>query len=126
MALSRSSMAVLFMGLLVALAACVESHGYYGGYNRYYGSYSGYYGDGWPGYYEPYGFYPTTWGPAYYVAPFRDREFEEHRKEEFREHHRNNPVVTHAFRAAPTSGPVPSIPSRASSRHWHSGDRDAH
>jgi hypothetical protein len=57
-------------------------------------------------YYEPYGAY-GGWGPGYYVGPFRDGA---HRLDRGGGH-----PPPHAYRSAPASHPMPSIPSRSRS-----------
>jgi hypothetical protein len=53
-------------------------------------------------YYEPYGAVYGGWGPGFHVAPFRGGD------------HRSAGGA-HAFRSAPASRPMPSIPSGARS-----------
>jgi len=75
------------------------------------------YNNGYPGYYEPYGAYYGGWGPNYLVAPFYIDE-NERREGRFRGHDEGrgwgggNPGL-HAFRSAPASHGMPSIPSRS-------------
>jgi hypothetical protein len=60
-------------------------------------------------YYEPYGTYYGGWGPGYSVGPFRDGD------------HRQAHSSGHAYRSAPPSHSIPSIPSgsRSGGRHSH-------
>ena len=86
--------------LTVLSAGCVLSDGGYG------------YDDGGgvgAAYYEPYGVEYGGWGPGYQVAPFRGGD------------HRSRGGVghasAHAFRPAPASRPMPSLPSHSSGGH---------
>jgi len=79
----------------VLLSGCVVSGGGYG-----YDSGVGIGVD----YYEPYGAAYTGWGPGYFVAPIRDGG---HRPE------RGGNSTSHAYRSAPSSHAMPSIPSRS-------------
>jgi hypothetical protein len=85
-------------GSLILLLGCVAGGG------GYYGGTPGYGLD----YYGAYGFDYGVWGPGYEVAPFyREREHEHDRG--WVEH--GGQQAPHAFRAAPASRPIPSIPS---------------
>lgn len=60
-------------------------------------------------YYEPHGYFPRGgWGPGYWVAPFRGS----HRGAD----HPGGYRSPRAFRHAPLSRPVPSIPSHPRGR----------
>jgi hypothetical protein len=86
--LSRWAALAVAIGLLGVLSSgCVVGGGYDGG--------AGYGLD----YYEPYGVGYGGWGPDYQVAPYRDGD------------HRPVSGGGHAFRAAPASRSMPSIPS---------------
>ena len=68
-------------------------------------------------YYEPYGAYGGWgpgyggWGPGYHVGPFRDGA---HRPDRGGGH-----PPPHAYRSAPASHPMPSIPSRSGGSRRH-------
>lgn len=84
-------------GTAIGLAAilsygCVVAEGGYGG-GPAYGL----------DYYEPYGIYYGGWGPGYEVAPFRPGE-------RHPEMHGGGPSP-HAYRPAPASRAMPSIPT---------------
>ncbi|MFJ2990839.1 hypothetical protein ACIPF8_23540 [Collimonas sp. NPDC087041] len=86
------------IGIFAALTAgCAVSDGGYGGYG-----YSGGVGVGLD-YYEPFGGDYGGWGPGYQVGPFRGGG--DHRGGGGR-------GGQHAFRSAPASHSMPSIPSR--------------
>ncbi len=95
---SRWSATAFVIGLFAVLASgCIVPGGGYG----YDGGAS--YG---LDYYEPYGVAYGGWGPGYEVAPFRGGD------------HRGvarGGAAPHAFRAAPASRAMPSIPSRSRS-----------
>lgn len=98
--LARWSATALVIGLCAVVASgCVVPAGGYG-----YGGGAGYA----VGYYEPSGVDYGGWGPGYQVAPYRGGG--------------HRPVVSggraspHAYRAAPASRAMPSIPSAARSR----------
>jgi hypothetical protein len=81
----------LAAGLLTVLASgCVVPGG---GYDAGYGV----------DYYEPYGIDVGGWGPGYHVAPFHDRDHRPAAKDE----HGSPP----AYRGAPPSRAIPSLPS---------------
>src|SRR5208283_4988038 len=63
-------------------------------------------------YYEPFGFDYGGWGPDYQVAPFRGGD---HRPASGGGH-----ASAHAYRSAPASHSMPSIPSHSSSGGSHS------
>lgn len=92
-----TSLAFVVGTLTVFSAGCVVSGGY--GYD-----YGGGYG---VPYYEPYGVYYGGWGPAYQVAPFRGVD---HRLGD-----RRGRESAHAYRSAPASRAMPSLPSRSDS-----------
>ncbi len=79
--------------LTVLLPGCVSTGGVY---------YEG--GD----YYEPYGYDYGGWGPDFYVVPFHGEHHDRY------EHHRaaEDGHKERAYRSAPASRPIPSIPSR--------------
>jgi hypothetical protein len=85
------------IGLLaMAPAGCaVDGAGYSGGYSDGYG-----YG---ADYYEPYGYSYGGWGSGYYVGPYRTGG----RRDDF-DGRRSG---AHAYRSAPASHGMPSIPS---------------
>jgi hypothetical protein len=104
----------LVVGSLSLLAAgCVVSDGGYG-----YG-YDGSVGIG-ASYYEPYDDY-GGWGPGYRVAPFRGGEGRHH--EDFRGGHHEEGGRSHAFRSAPASRSMPSIPSHSGGGSRGGGSR---
>lgn len=78
-------------------AGCIMSDGGYG-----YGYDDGVIG---AGYYEPYGVDYGGWGPGYHVAPFRDAG---HRPDGGE--HRSSGGGSHAYRSAPASRSMPSLP----------------
>ena len=97
--------AFLVIGLVSGLlSACVVSDGGYG--------YDGGAGIGMD-YYEPYGAVYGGWAPGYHVGPVRDGD---HRPD-----HGGGQSATHAFRSAPTSHSLPSIPSGSRSGGGRSG-----
>ncbi len=63
-------------------------------------------------YYEPFGFDYGGWGPGYHVAPYRGGD---HRPVSGGGH------TARAYRSAPASRSMPSIPSHSSSGGSHSG-----
>lgn len=81
--------------LVVLLLGCVSTGGVY---------YEG--GD----YYEPYVYDYGGWGPDFYVVPFHEEHHNggDHRPTEGRHYER-------AYRSAPASHSIPSIPSRSRS-----------
>jgi hypothetical protein len=91
------AIAFVLVTLAVLPAGCVVSGGF--GYDN-----SGGVG---VAYYEPVGVYYGGWGPDYRVAPFRggDRRL-------IREGGRGS---SHAYRSAPASRSMPSLPSRSGS-----------
>src|SRR5271167_2011039 len=96
--LRRSALASLIGLAAVLSSGCVATGGGYG------------YGDGvgiGVDYYEPYGAVYGGWAPSYHVAPVRDGY---HRPDSGSGH-----PAQHAYRSAPASHSVPSIPSRSSS-----------
>ncbi|MGO8915942.1 MAG: hypothetical protein ACLQJR_08545 [Stellaceae bacterium] len=93
--LSRWAATAFVIGLVAVLSSgCIVAGGGYG-----YDGGAGYGLD----YYEPYGVGIGGWGPDYQVAPYREGE------------HRPASVggrpAAHAYRAAPASRAMPSIPS---------------
>jgi hypothetical protein len=85
--LLRGTAIAIVMGLLAILSyGCAVSGGGYG------------YDGGGLDYYEPYGVDYGGWGPGYRVAPFRDGG-------------QRSGGGGHAYRAAPASHAMPSIPS---------------
>ena len=102
--LRRPALASLIGLAAVISSGCVVTGGGYG------------YGDGvgiGVDYYEPYGAVYGGWAPSYHVAPVRD---DYHRPESGSGH-----PAPHAYRAAPPSRSMPSIPSRSGS-----GDSRSH
>lgn len=89
-------------GLLVVVTGCVATGPGYGGDVGV-----AYVGD----YYEPDGYAYGRWHPGYHVAPPR-RGREAHPAIARPENRASSPV----YRAAPSSHPAPSIPSRPRSR----------
>ena len=57
-------------------------------------------------YYEPYGAVYGGWGPGYRVAPYRGGDYRQERGGE---------RASHAYRSAPASHSMPTIPSRSRS-----------
>lgn len=91
--------------LTVLLPGCVTTVGDYG-----------YYDEGYSGetYYEPSVVEYGGWGPNYYVAPFRGGD---HHHEGERHIDRGSGHAARAYKSAPASHSVPSIPSRSRSGH---------
>ena len=95
--LLRWSAIAFVIGLFTVLSSgCVVTGGGYG--------YDGGVGIGLD-YYEPYGAFYGGWGPSYRVGPFRDGG---HRPDRG-----GGQTTPHAYRSAPASHPMPSIPSRS-------------
>ena len=95
----RWSAIALVIGLFMVLSSgCVVTGGGYG--------YDGDVGIG-VDYYEPYGVDYGGWGPGYRVGPFRDGA---HRPERG-----SGQPPAHAYKPAPASRSMPSIPSRSRS-----------
>jgi hypothetical protein len=93
---SRWSAIAFVIGLITLLSSgCVTGGGYVDGV-----------GIG-VDYYEPYRPDYGGWGPGYRVGPFRDGD---HRPD-----HGDFHPAAHAYRAAPPSHSIPSIPSRSRS-----------
>jgi hypothetical protein len=93
----RLSAIVFVVGLITALVSgCVVTSGY---------GYDGGVGIGLD-YYEPYGSYYGGWGPGYFVGPSHDGG---HRSD------RGGGSPPHAYRPAPPSHAMPSIPSHSRS-----------
>jgi len=93
--LKRCSLSVCAVGMVVLSTGCVVAGGGYG--------YDGNVGVGvGVDYYEPVGGYYGNWEPGYQVGPYRDggRRFDGDRG-------------SHAYRSAPGSRSMPSIPSRS-------------
>lgn len=59
-------------------------------------------------YYEPYGAFYGGWGPGYNVGPYRDGNYRSGRG--------GGRPTPHAYRPAPESQSMPSLPSRPRSR----------
>jgi hypothetical protein len=98
----RSMATASVVGVAAILSyGCVVTDGGYGYGGAAYGV----------GYYEPYGMPYGGWGPGYEVAPFR---YPEHHPEGHGgpEKHGGGPPP-HAYRAAPASRAMPSIPTGA-------------
>lgn len=105
------SVIVLAVGVSAMLiAGCVATGGYGNGYG---------YGGG-ADYYQPYGTNYGGWYPGYNVGPHRGRG--EHQPGGG-EHQASGGQATHAFRAAPASRAMPSIPSASHSGGTHGGGR---
>lgn len=95
--LVRWSASAFVIGLFTVLSSgCVVPDGGYG-----YGYDAGV--DIGLDYYEPYGDVYDGWGPGYLVVPFRDRS---HRPDH------GGHLRPHAYRSAPSTHSIPSIPSR--------------
>jgi hypothetical protein len=93
--LSRWATTALVIGLVAVLpSGCIVPGGGYG-----YEGGAGYGLD----YYEPYGVEYGGWGPSYQVAPYRGGERRPARA--------GGGPGAHAYRAAPASRSMPSIPS---------------
>jgi hypothetical protein len=99
----RWSAIAFVVGLLAVLpSGCVVTSGGYG--------YDGGVGIGLD-YYEPYGGYYGGWEPGYLVVPSRGGNYRPDRG--------GGRLVPHAYRPAPASRAVPSIPSHSrSGRSW--------
>ena len=105
--LRRSALLFAFGTLTVLSAGCVLSTGGYG-YDD-----GGGYG---AAYYEPYGVEYGGWGPDYHVAPYRGGE---HRPVGGGGH-----KSTHAYRTAPASRSMPSLPAHGGGGHGGGKGRD--
>jgi hypothetical protein len=93
--LVRWSAIALVLGLFTVLSSgCVVPGDGYG--------YNGDVGVG-VDYYEPYGAFYGGWGPGYYVGPYRDGNYRPYR---------GGGPTPHAYRSAPESRSMPSIPAR--------------
>ena len=104
--LRRLELAIVGLTFTVILSGCVVAGGGYG------------YDDSVEvgvGYYEPYGVYYGGWGPGYEVAPFHGGD---HRR-----FHEEGHAPAHAYRSAPASRFIPSIPSRSRSGGRSGGQR---
>jgi len=101
-ALERLLPRLLMVGVfLIVLAGCVPVEG---GYYGYYGGAPGYDLD----YYGGYGLGYGNWGPTYGVGPFFGGRGFDRNHDRFQH---GGPPGAHGFRAAPSSRPIPSIPS---------------
>lgn len=98
-----SGLVFVVLTLTVLLSGCILTEG---GYDYYDG------GDVGVTYYEPSVIEYGGWGPSYYVVPFRG---DEHRHEV--EHHTTSKGghAERAYKSAPASHSMPSIPSRSRS-----------
>ena len=97
--LLRWSAIAFVIGLFIVLSTgCAVTAGGYG--------YDGDVGIGLD-YYEPYGADYGGWGPGYRVGPFRDGANRQNRG--------GGQSSAHAYRSAPASRSMPSIPSRSRS-----------
>jgi hypothetical protein len=94
---SRSGSAFGIMLLIVLCSGCVVSGEGYSGRGGVVVSYG-------VDFYEPYGYYYGGWGPGYLVGPPRGGYPHPD--------HRPNRPRPHAYRPAPPSHPMPSIPTR--------------
>lgn len=96
--LIRWSAIALVLGLFTALSSgCVvpgDGYGYDNSVNIGIGV----------GYYEPYGAYYGGWGPGYRVGPIHGNDYRPYRG--------GGRPTPHAYKAAPESRALPSIPSR--------------
>jgi len=101
--------AFVVLTLTVLLSGCVVTDGGYGYYDD---------GDIGAAYYGPADVYYGGWGPAYHVAPYRGGEH--------RETSEGGHASTRAYRAAPASRSMPSIPSGSRSGGSHSGGSRSH
>ena len=90
--LLRWAVIAFVVGTLTVLSGCLLP---YGGYDDG--------GDMGAAYYEPYGAVYGGWGPGYHVAPFRGGD---HRPTGGGGH-----APEHAYRSAPASRSIPSLPS---------------
>ena len=99
----RWPIAALLIALSGGCAVSDGGYGYNGGYDSGYGNNVGI----GVGYYAPFGGDYGGWGPGYNVAPFRGGD---HRGGGF--DRRGGQSPQHAFRSAPASHSMPSIPSR--------------
>jgi hypothetical protein len=93
----RAAATASVVGVATVLSyGCVVTDGGYGYGGAAYGL----------GYYEPAGIPYGGWGPAYEVAPFR-------RGDHYPERYGGGRPPPHAYRAAPASRAMPSIPTGA-------------
>jgi hypothetical protein len=98
---ARRAATAAAVGLVAILASgCVVTDGGYGYAGGGYGV----------DYYQPSGAYYGGWAPGYRVAPYRGSE---HREEEHRPAAVGGRPPAHAYKAAPPSRAMPSIPSHA-------------
>ena len=95
-----STIAAVVGPLALMASGCVVSDGGYG--------YASGPSLGGAGYYEPYGVDYGGWGPGYHVGPSRDGG---HRSDRGG----GGGASAHAYRSAPASHSMPSIPSRSRS-----------
>jgi hypothetical protein len=108
------ALAFVVWTLTILLSGCVVTGG-------------GYYDDGGFGaaYYEPSGVYYGGWGPDYHVAPYRDyddrRDYDHRRDDDRRPTSGGGHAPARAYRSAPASHSIPSIPSKS-----RSGDSRSH
>ena len=128
----RRLLAAIALGLLPMIpTACAVDGATYGGAAYGGGAYD--YG---PDYYEPNGYDYGGWGDGYFVGPYREwgRGGFAHRDGGIVRHdegrggfdHRGGgrgPAAAHAFRSAPASHGMPSIPSGARGGGPHGGRR---
>jgi hypothetical protein len=90
--MKTSSIRPIFLPLIIFIAGVLCSGCVAPGYGYGYGGYA-------VDYYEPYGGIYGEWGPGYNVGPYRDGRG------------RQGPYSGgHAYRSAPASHPMPSIP----------------
>ena len=83
---------LLAAAVFTLLSGCVATTGGYGGED----------------YYEPSGYYYNGWGPTYRVGPPRRGDHDDHPGPPHAESHQGHP----AYRPAPPSRAVPSIPTK--------------
>jgi hypothetical protein len=101
--LRRSAIAVAIgLSIVLSFGCVVGGDGYGYGYNDNVSVGIGL------GYYEPYGNYYGGWGPGYRVGPSRGGNFRPDRG--------SGHPAPHAYRPAPLSRPMPSIPARPRQR----------
>lgn len=101
--LRLSCLGLTFVVLTILFSGCVITDGGDGYYDG---------GDIGVTYYEPSGVIYGGWGPGYEVAPFRGSE---HRHEVEHRATREGGHAARAYRSAPASHSIPSIPSRSRS-----------
>jgi hypothetical protein len=106
MILRWSAFAFVVVMMTGLLSGCIVPNGGYGYDNEV--------GVG-AAYYEPYGVEYGGWGPGYHVAPFRGGD---HRPTGGGSH-----GSTHAYKSAPASRAMPSLPSHGGGRGSGGGNK---